>query len=818
MTLARALRWLLALAAGLIVIWSFLDVGYRAFDRWNTARKDTRTELTILHWGDNDEIKIVDTLVKAFEAENPDIKVNRIHASDYDTKLNTMFAAGDPPDLFYLRYEDLPKLSQMGLLMPLDDKIEADRKAGDDWTKDFFPILMQAYQYDGKTIAKGPQYGIPKDFTPMLMYANLDLFKRAGIKVPYDGWTFDEFESDMKKITALQDPNGKVYGSVLASWPGVLWNYIWAFGGNVFNGTDFADVQLDQPGAVEALDFIRRMRFVDKTAYNASSGDAQGLGEQEFFTGRIGVVGPIGRWRTPRFRDIDTFDWDVVPFPHKPGIKPASALAMTAWSISSTSKHPEASYKLLKFLCSAEGQRLTAKSGLAVPCIRSVAESDDFLQPGKRPAHAKLFVDLIDISRLGQMPPQSEFVRIMQEEVEKSIRLNKQTPEEAGKKIKERWLAELKSPLRNKQFPKMPWMSVIGTATGLLFFAVVLLFLWLRREKLGAIDRAQERAGWLFISPWIVGFLVLTFGPMLVSALLALSRWTSMQPLGKAEFVGLANFGHMVNYDASFMKSVWVTTYYALLAVPFGQVLALLVAVLMNQKVRGIAIYRTIFFVPSVVSGVALATLWVMMFDNQKGIINRVITPLCNVVNSQHWLRSYLDLCKDALEQLWYWGVGPHHPLHLVAPDWFGTDANVFAIPAYVIMALWGVGAGMVIYLAGLKGIPESLYEAATIDGAGRMRAFFNVTLPQLSPLIFFNLVMGIIGSFQVFTQVYVMTNGGPGNATLVYVLKLYREAFEYHKMGYASAMAWVLFLVLLILTGIVVKTSKSWVHYEGLK
>ena len=556
MNVKRALRILLVLAAGLVVIWSFLDVGVRAYSRWDTARKDTRTELTVLHWGDNDEIEIVETLVRAFEAEHPDIKVNRIHASDYDTKLNTMFAAGDPPDLFYLRYEDLPKLSQMGLLMPLDDRIEAERQAGDDWTRDFFPILLDAYQYDGTSIANGPQYGIPKDFTPMLMYANLDLFRRAGIKVPYDGWTFDEFDEAMKKISALEDPNGKVYGSVLATWPGVLWNYIWAFGGDVFNGTDFTDVRLDAPGAVAALEHIRRMRFVDKTAYNASSGDAQGLGEQEFFTGRIGVVGPIGRWRTPRFRDIDTFDWDVVPFPHNHGIKPASALAMTAWSISSTSKHPDESYKLLKFLCSPEGQRLTAKSGLAVPCIRSVAESDDFLQPGQRPANAKLFVDLIDQGRLGQMPPQTEFVRIMQEEVENSIRLNLQTPEQAGKKIEARWLAELKSPLRNRTFPKMPWKVVTGTAAGLLFVAAAGLFFWLRREKLGAIDRAQERAGWLFISPWIAGFLVLTFGPMLVSALLAMSRWTSMQPLNEAEFVGLANFGHMVNYDGSFLKSV----------------------------------------------------------------------------------------------------------------------------------------------------------------------------------------------------------------------------------------------------------------------
>ncbi len=788
MTVARALRWLLALAALLVVVWSFLDVGIRAFQRWDTARKDTRTELTILHWGDNAEIEIVETLVQAFEAQHTDIKVNRIHASDYDTKLNTMFAAGDPPDLFYLRYEDLPKLSSMGLLEPIDQRVEHDIEAsGEDWLGEFYDVLVSAYRYDGQNLGDGPLYGIPKDFTPMLMYANLNLFKRAGVEVPYDGWTFDEYDAAMKKISDLEDPNGAVYGAVIASWPAVLRNIVWAHGGDFFNGNDFNDVTLDEPGAVAAMERIRRMRFDDKTVYNASSGDAQGLGEQEFYTGRIGVVGPIGRWRTPRFRDITTFEWDVVPFPHTPGVDKASAIAVTAWAMSSTSEHPDEAFTLMKFLCDPAGQRLTARSGLAVPCIKAVAESDDFLQPGQSPANAQLFIDLIDISRVGQMPPQTEFTRIMEEEVEQSIRLNQQPPLEAAQKTERRWLDELQSPLRNKAFPKMPWRTVIWTTTGVLFVAVALLFFWLRREKLGAIDRAQERAGWVFISPWIIGFLVLTFGPMLVSALLALSRWTSMQPLSEAEFVGLANFGHMVEYDASFLKSVWVTTYYALLAVPFGQVLALLVAVLMNQKVKGIAFYRTIFFVPSVVSGVALATLWVMMFDNDKGIINRILSPLLSVVGG-------------------------------AAPDWFGQDAELFAIPAYVVMALWGVGAGMVIYLAGLKGIPESLYEAATIDGAGRVRAFFNVTLPQLSPLIFFNLVMGIIGSFQVFTQVYVMTNGGPGNATLVYVLKLYREAFEYHKMGYASGMAWVLFAVLLLLTLVVVKSSKSWVHYEGLK
>ena len=788
MTLGRVLRYLLAFAALLVVVWSFLDVGYRAFHRAREARVDDRTELTILHWGDNDEIAIVQTLVDQFEAEHPGIRVKRLHASDYHTKLNTMFAADTPPDLFYLPAEMVPKFAQMGLVGEIDELVQKDiERVGHDWFADFFKVIVDAYRYEDGVIGEGPLYGLPKDFTPMLMYANLNLFRRAGVDVPYGGWTWDEFEAATKKISELKDPNGEVYGSVIASWAMVLRDIVWSHGGDYFNGSDYSDVTLDEPAAIAALERIRRMRFEDESAYNASSGDPQVLGEQAFYTGRIGVVGPIGRWRVPRFRSISGFEWDVVPAPHTPGVPRSSAMATTAWAMSSTTDHPQEAFELMKFFCGPNGQRLTALSGLAVPCIRSVAESEDFLQPGQAPKNAKLFVDLIDISRIGQLPAESEFVLLLQEEAEQAIRLNKQTPLEAAQNLERRWLAELESPLRNRAFPKMPWRAVSATTAGLLFVVVVALVLWLRREKLGAIDRAQERAGWVFISPWVVGFLVLTFGPMLVSLLLAMSRWTSMQPLSEAEFVGLANFGHMVNYDAGFAKSVWVTTYYALLAVPFGQVLALLVAVLMNQKVRGIAVYRTIFFVPSVVSGVALATLWVMMFDNQKGIINRILDPVLGVV-----------------------GLG--------APDWFGTDAEVFAIPAYVIMALWGVGAGMVIYLAGLKGIPESLYEAARIDGAGRVRAFFNVTLPQLSPLIFFNLIMGIIGSFQVFTQVYVMTNGGPGNATLVYVLKLYREAFEYHKMGYASAMAWVLFMVLLGLTLVVVKTSKSWVHYEGLK
>jgi multiple sugar transport system permease protein len=208
---------------------------------------------------------------------------------------------------------------------------------------------------------------------------------------------------------------------------------------------------------------------------------------------------------------------------------------------------------------------------------------------------------------------------------------------------------------------------------------------------------------------------------------------------------------------------------------------------LMNSAVRGITLFRTIFFVPSVVSGVALAVLWWQIFNKDYGLLNAVLRPLLA-------------------------------PLGTSPPNWFGTDAKTWAIPAFVIMALWGVGGGMILYLAGLKGIPVSLYEAATIDGASAPRKFWNVTLPMLSPLIFYNLVMGIIGSFQVFTQAYVMTGAGPDNATLFYVLNLYRQAFEFHNMGYASAMAWILFIIILALTILIFRGSRKLVYYEGLK
>jgi multiple sugar transport system permease protein len=426
--------------------------------------------------------------------------------------------------------------------------------------------------------------------------------------------------------------------------------------------------------------------------------------------------------------------------------------------------------------------------GLAVPTLKSVAQTPGLLTGNELPPqNGKLFLDTLEQGILGQSPPLREWEQIFEDEVRNCIRLNRQTPAQAAENFAKRWNAVLASPLKAEGYPRVPWGRVGMIGAGAVVLGAALFWWNARREKLGPLDRAAQRSGWLFVSPWLIGFLALTLGPMVVSALLSFTRWTAMTPLGRAEFLGIANYRQLFTNDPTFGQSLWVTGWYALLVVPIGQAAALAVALLMNARVRGITIFRTAYFVPSVVSGVALSTLWFMMFHKDYGPVNAVLRPIANV-----------------------FGTTP--------PDWFGYDDRRWAVPAFVIMSLWGVGSGMVIYLAGLKGVPASLYEAARIDGAGPVRRFWNVTLPMLSPLIFFNLVMGIIASFQVFTQAHVITDGRPTDATRFYVLNLFIQAFDFHNMGYASAMAWVLFVLVLMLTLLVFRGSRGLVYYEGLK
>jgi multiple sugar transport system permease protein len=296
------------------------------------------------------------------------------------------------------------------------------------------------------------------------------------------------------------------------------------------------------------------------------------------------------------------------------------------------------------------------------------------------------------------------------------------------------------------------------------------------KHGLTRLEKQEERYMYLFISPWLIGFVLFVGGPIVASLFFSFCDYDVVRA---PVWTGLENYLQM-SIDPLFWQSLKVTVLYSIVSVPLNLMVSLAIAILLNQDIRGLTVFRTIFYMPSVISGVAVSLLWMWIFNPEFGILNNIL-----------------------------WQV-----FRIQGPGWIMSKEWV--LPSFIIMGLWGIGGGIVIYLAGLQGIPTELYEAAEIDGANSWYRFWKITLPMMSPVIFFNLVMGIISSFQIFTQAYVMTNGGPQYASLFYVLYVYRNAFNYFNMGYASALSWILFLIIMGLTMIIFKSSALWVHYEG--
>lgn len=301
----------------------------------------------------------------------------------------------------------------------------------------------------------------------------------------------------------------------------------------------------------------------------------------------------------------------------------------------------------------------------------------------------------------------------------------------------------------------------------------------MRKQAVGELAKKESRLAYMFISPWIIGFIFLTLGPMLISLYLSFTNFTLSSGSALPEFNNGANYIKLLTQDPKFWHSLKVTLVYAVVAVPLQLFFGSMVAFLLNLKVRGLPFWRTVYYLPSVTPAVAGAVLWGIIFNPTFGLMN--------------WFLSL---------------VGIKGPGWLASQQW--------ALPALIIMSLWGVGGGMVIYLAGLQGIPTTLYEAAEIDGANSLQKLTRITIPLMTPVIFYNLIIGIIGTFQFFTSVYVLTRGGPTDATLFYNLYLYNTAFRYMNMGYASALGWVLFFIVLLITLLAFKSSAFWVYYEG--
>lgn len=297
------------------------------------------------------------------------------------------------------------------------------------------------------------------------------------------------------------------------------------------------------------------------------------------------------------------------------------------------------------------------------------------------------------------------------------------------------------------------------------------------KGRSGKVQSRENRNGYLFVMPWILGFFLFTLLPMVFSAILSLCEWDIVTGLSTIEFVGLENFTSMFK-DPKFWQSLKVTFKFCLITIPCYQIASLFVAFLLAMDIKGMKIFRVVYFLPSIIPTIAATMIWTRIFA-QDGILNKSLSVI-----------------------------------GIKGPAWL-TDRNT-ALYALMIMGLWGVGNTIIIYLSGLQGVSEELKEAARVDGAKGWQIFFRITVPMISPTIFFNVVMAVIGSFQYFTQAYVMTEGGPMQSTLFYNLYLYQKAYKEYQMGYASAMAWVMFIIIMLFTMLVIKSSSFWVYYQN--
>jgi multiple sugar transport system permease protein len=295
-----------------------------------------------------------------------------------------------------------------------------------------------------------------------------------------------------------------------------------------------------------------------------------------------------------------------------------------------------------------------------------------------------------------------------------------------------------------------------------------------RRARRSSLMRQEAIYGLLFVTPWILGFVLWVAGPMLFALALIFTKWRILSP---PQFVGLDNLRTMIE-DPFVGLALYNTTYYTLLYVPLNLLVALGLALLLNQQIRGIGVIRTLYYLPSVTPAVAYVVLWIWILNPNYGLINVLLRQ-----------------------------IGIRGPAWFGDPDW--------AKPAMVLLSLWGFGSMALIFIAALQAVPQLLYEAASLDGAGRWSRFWNITLPMISPAIFFNLIIGMINSFQIFTPAFVATKGGPVNSTLFLVLYLYNAGFRDLQMGYASTLAWLLFLIVLVLTAFQFLGSRRWVFYE---
>jgi len=771
------------------------------------------------------ETKGQEAVIREFARRNPDINVRILSmgAGRMDPqKLMTSIVGNVAPDVINQDRFTISDWASRGAFRPLDDLIERDQNDPLSPKKEqYYPATWTEASYEGKV------YGIPTGADNRILYWNKATFREKGKELRAAGLDPERAPRTWKELLAYskilteKNPDGTLKRAGFMPNFGNAWLYIYAFQNNAsFMSEDGRRCTLYTPEAEEALQFM-----VD--GYDLLGGYEKAKAFESGFLGKENdafIIGKVamkidGDWI---LNDLSRYGPQIelgaapAPVPddryHKRGRFKDEKDQFITWmggfslAIPKGARNVEDGWKYIKFATSTEGRMIEyqaqrdwerRRGRTFIPRQLASREANELAYERFRPGDAKFAAAVkmhVDMAQFGRIRPAtfvgqtlwSEHARAMESAV-----YHKASPKDAllaGQAAVQR---DLDAFFDREKYPVLDLGVPVKIAIGLVILSIVGLIVWFSRLRLGRLARTEAKWAYAFIFPWLFGFVLLTLGPMLASLFFS---FTQYDVLNEARWVGGKNYADLVGADrTNVMKALGNAVYLAGIGVPLSLATGLAIALLLNTASRGMRFYRTFFYVPAIVPGVASAVLWtwVLTPDANKGLINAF------------WQKTMTP---------WFM-ISP--PAWLQSADW--------AKSALIVMGMWGAGSGMILWLAGLKGVPSSLYEAAGLDGASPKQQFWSVTFPQLSPIIFFNTVMGFIGAMQEFDRMYIMKPSaegtvGPDDSMLTPVYHLFKNGFAFFKMGYASSLAWMIFAIILILTFTQFKLAPRWVHYEADK
>ena len=783
---------------------------------------DAREPITIWGVGLGADSKGLEAVIRRFEEQNPAyrIRLTLSGSNNSPQKMMTSIVGGAPPDLFQFHAHLVPNWASRGALTPLDGLIARDRRR-DRTTpvaEDYYPAAWAQVGYGGRV------FGLPTQGMDRVLYWNREAFRRAAPRLRGAGLdpsraprTWSETLAYARALTerGKEGTLDRVGFVPLSGWHDLA---SWAILNDAsIVSDDGKKCLLSDPKIVETLDFLKEgygiLGGLDEAArFNASF---EGTKNDPFVTGKVAMKLDYP-WTVAGLKnDAPGLDFGVAP-PPVPDARYRGAgrfVGKSRWTAQGTfaafaipkgAKNVEGAWAFLKYVNSPEGRLLEAReqakweafrgrtfypSSIAANRVAQRAVEAEF-RPSD-PKYAKALALHSSLMETAGSTPPNAVAQLLEDQHRQatSDALNgRGEPRKllaAANAVVQRQIDALASV---KSLPLVDIRKAWAITALVLSISAVALYLWLRSLRMGRLARAEARAGFGFVAPWLLGFLGLTLGPMVASLLFSL---TSYDVLNAPRWVGAGNYQEMATLDREPMiKAFGNVLYLGGLGIPLGIVSGLAVAMLLNVAARGMRVYRTLFFVPSIAPLVATAVLWAWILapDPHKGLVNAM------------W---------NATVTPWF-GIAP--------PGWF--TSTEWAKRGLIVMGLWGAGGGMVLWLAALKGIPASLYEAASVDGATPRHQFWSITLPFLSPVLFFNMVMGVIGSLQEFERAFVVSGGGPGpgDALRMPAYHLFVNGFQYFRMGYASAIGWTLFAIVLLLTAVQTGLARRWVYYEAAK